>query len=1071
MRITKELKTVALWRRGVSAILAVVIALGLLVHIEPQEALASGSHVPPNEWVVNPVFDYAQPLFDGLVLYRVDNGAPFGHAGSPIYCMVNATICPSTGGFFMEPKYDDIIISPTKTAFEQASRLFAAREAGEQFYRFYNRHGNVSLSGQYNEVTLFDSGIAWVQNHSGLWGAITTTGSTSAPFVYTEAIPVGGGSAIVKIQTNPPATDFYGIVDRRGNVIHQMELLNAERVPLDTQWQEKDGSGAWAAGTSSANPNKGWAFVPEFGNRIFYVEDTQGNRLYGMYRVGSSINGTQMTSAPNEGNMPGRLLEHPIPGLHSYGETDPGTLPSDTVRADITTTGMYSSIEILHGTYSPNFIPPAFSTIPTYDFFAPLWRVERNGLYGVLGVDGDLLAPAVYSSVDLIYPSGANGNMPFAIINSNGKVGLVSPKGLVFDSIYDNIQVTMAGINTAYYLIETTDVSTGVTIPYLLDENFEFIRINPFTTFERDPTTGYRVECRLDTTTGRFLFGMTDRFGVEIVPFVYDMLDFFRDGYARYAIMQPNGEFNFGLIGICGWIALGNNPNGTAATDRNGQPKPIINLSNILPFADGRWVINHHVVAQNAVDGKWGMIEAEANHELSLVSGRRYPLPQRTTRGHDVIWQSMNTDIVTIERGRLIPNAPGRTSIILFNSTTDTNTTWMVDVKVPARSINVLSRTPAILKVDHRGIPLMENSYIPSVHLVSRVPPHPVNEESLLYMLTFPKNQEPSAFLDNDNTVWAIRHGRARLTITEPVGGRRRNINIRVFEMPNDVKITHKAATPATPPSVATSKVNVDIGRSISLRADIPNRRFIHRDDRLILWRTSDVNVARVDHRGRVTRTGPGRCYIIAYTSNGLFDIIEIDDGKGGPIAPPMMTVEALLSPPLNVIDPVLLNLINLIDPHNPLYQNLIHLEINNSVTHLIPFDKHISLWRCPDTGVDIDHFIKNDMYGSGIPSLTMGNAVRFAKAIEWALNEAIKEYNGAENASISPINIHITPDMRFAAAMQSGSQFIFPTCSPVPGTGWVHGGMRSVGCLFLHQFCEFDSTGSRGEVLFPIFE
>lgn len=518
-------------RMVVSIILTIVITLGSWIHTGPQKAFASGSHVQPNEWVVNPLFDSAQPLFDGLVLYKINDGTSFSYSGVPIYCIVNVTISDS-GGYFMDTKYDDIIISPTKTEFEQASSLFAAHEAGTAYYSFYNKHGDLKLRGEYKEVTLFDSGIAWVKNSENLWGAITTEGMTSASFIYNECVPVGGGSAIVR----NVSSGFYGVVDKKGKVIYQMELSNAERIPLDTNWKEKDSNNTWVSGVT----NKGWAYVPEYGNRIFYIKDKAGNKIYGMYRIDSSgdVNGTPMTVSGTSITTVSGLIMHPV----TYGTVAPENQPSDNVKYDVATTGMYSSIEILNGIY----IEP--SSLTTYDYFAPLWKVEQGGKYGVVGIDGDLIASCVYDSVDLIYPNGMYGNMPFAIITSGVKKGLVSPKGMVFDAVYDDIQVTKEGTTTAYYLIETK--SGAVKIPYLLDKDFNYIRINPYITFERDPATGYRVECKLNTTTGKYLYGMTDRFGVEIIPFQYDMLDFFHDGYAQYAKRGANGELNYGLIGI-----------------------------------------------------------------------------------------------------------------------------------------------------------------------------------------------------------------------------------------------------------------------------------------------------------------------------------------------------------------------------------------------------------------------------------------------------------------------------------------------------------------------------------------
>lgn len=468
-------------------------------------------------------------------------------------------------------------------------------------------------------------------------------------------------------------------------------------------------------------------------------------------------------------------------------------------------------------------------------------------------------------------------------------------------------------------------------------------------------------------------------------------------------------------------------------------------------------------MAQNESTKKWGLIETDANYELSLTSGKKYALPQKTLKIHEVIWQSMNTDIVTIENGKLVPNTPGRTSIILYNNTTDTNTTWMIDVKVPAKSINLLSKSSAALKIDKRGTLLPESSYTPLVYLVSKVPRYAVDEKALIYTLKFPKNQEPSCYLDKDNNVWAIQYGKATLTITEPISGKKKNVNIKTYELPNDVKITHKNAVPATSPSIASSKITIGLGKSVTLKASISNSKYVHKDDRIIMWRTSDVNVARVSNKGKVTRVGPGRCYITAYTSNGVYDIIEIDDGSGGSIAPPMRSVQALLSPALNVPDAKLTSFIkdmNIMDVTEK--ENKLHLEVNgNSSWYRIPFDKYIANWLS-DEGKDFQYFVQNVMYPSdNITGLSKENADTFAEAIECALNEAIEEYNNLNRTSISYISTYITSDMRFAAYMESDTPFYFPTCETV----------ESVGHLFLHLFCDFGTSGKTEDIVVPLFE
>lgn len=201
---------------------------------------------------------------------------------------------------------------------------------------------------------------------------------------------------------------------------------------------------------------------------------------------------------------------------------------------------------------------------------------------------------------------------------------------------------------------------------------------------------------------------------------------------------------------------------------------------------------------------------------LSLERNDSVKLTALTSNGSNIIWKSSKKSVALVdEAGQVLALKPGEA--LLTASADGTSVTCKVTVKQPKV---ILNKTSVTL---YRG-----QTVKLSATVSSNVAP------------TWKSNKKSVAFIDENGTVTAVKHGTA--VITAKVDGTSRICQITV-EQP---EIT-----------LSDTELNLNVGETIQLQAKVSSNN-------PVTWSVSNQNIASISNDGKVIAYKKGTCYVYA---------------------------------------------------------------------------------------------------------------------------------------------------------------------------------------------------------------
>jgi uncharacterized protein YjdB len=202
-----------------------------------------------------------------------------------------------------------------------------------------------------------------------------------------------------------------------------------------------------------------------------------------------------------------------------------------------------------------------------------------------------------------------------------------------------------------------------------------------------------------------------------------------------------------------------------------------------------------------------------------------------------VIWKSSNTQVATVDTKGNVKGIANGSATITATAKDNSNIFKTVSVKVSTKTIKLNKTSVSVIagkKTD----------------LNATVSPSDSADKTVKWKSSNTK----IATVDSNGMVTGKAPGKA--TITATVTGAK------------DVKVTVTVTPPVTAKSVKLNKSSATVGKgkTITLSATISPS---NTNNKTVNWKSSNIKVAKVDSKGKVTAVGAGTATITATTSNG----------------------------------------------------------------------------------------------------------------------------------------------------------------------------------------------------------
>lgn len=222
----------------------------------------------------------------------------------------------------------------------------------------------------------------------------------------------------------------------------------------------------------------------------------------------------------------------------------------------------------------------------------------------------------------------------------------------------------------------------------------------------------------------------------------------------------------------------------------------------------------------------------------------------------NLTYTSTNSDVATVSSdGVVTALKEGVTTIEVSNGSKTIST----NVEVVSSSDTVLVTD---VKVDKTSISLEEGKT--SKIKVDVLPSNATNKS-----VDWKSSNEKVAVVSSKGVVEAIGVGNAVITVTTQDGNKSANVNVVVTKKVDDL---NSVCNNALGKGSSKRSYTLNIAHAINVR---------YFDDSLVkdivMWRSSDPSIVKVDRKGNVTALGTGKAYVSVLCNNKMYDKIEIN--------------------------------------------------------------------------------------------------------------------------------------------------------------------------------------------------
>ena len=259
--------------------------------------------------------------------------------------------------------------------------------------------------------------------------------------------------------------------------------------------------------------------------------------------------------------------------------------------------------------------------------------------------------------------------------------------------------------------------------------------------------------------------------------------------------------------------------------------------------ADGWKKFNHdnHIIALDAIPAENITLDVA---ELPLVVGQSRQLratitPENVTT-KTLRWSCSDATVATVSANGLVVGRKVGTATITVRTVNNLTATCMVTVS---------PKLPESIEIEPAEASITEKT---SLHLSANITPEDVTDPTV----TWASSDESVATVDEEGMVSAMQPGAVTITAST-VNGLTATSTVKVVA----------AAIPVKTITLTRTKVDIELGRSITLR---PNIAPANATDKSVTWTSSDEKVATVSSTGVVNTLTLGTATITVTTANGL---------------------------------------------------------------------------------------------------------------------------------------------------------------------------------------------------------
>ena len=259
--------------------------------------------------------------------------------------------------------------------------------------------------------------------------------------------------------------------------------------------------------------------------------------------------------------------------------------------------------------------------------------------------------------------------------------------------------------------------------------------------------------------------------------------------------------------------------------------------------ADGWKKFNHdnHIIALDAIPAENITLDVA---ELPLVVGQSRQLratitPENVTT-KTLRWSCSDATVATVSANGLVVGRKVGTATITVRTVNNLTATCMVTVS---------PKLPESIEIEPAEASITEKT---SLHLSANITPEDVTDPTV----TWASSDESVATVDEEGMVSALQPGAVTITAST-VNGLTATSTVKVVA----------AAIPVKTITLTRTKVDIELGRSITLR---PNIAPANATDKSVTWTSSDEKVATVSSTGVVNTLTLGTATITVTTTNGL---------------------------------------------------------------------------------------------------------------------------------------------------------------------------------------------------------
>ena len=259
--------------------------------------------------------------------------------------------------------------------------------------------------------------------------------------------------------------------------------------------------------------------------------------------------------------------------------------------------------------------------------------------------------------------------------------------------------------------------------------------------------------------------------------------------------------------------------------------------------ADGWKKFNHdnHIIALDAIPAENITLDVA---ELPLVLGQSRQLratitPENVTT-KTLRWSCSDATVATVSANGLVVGRKVGTATITVRTVNNLTATCMVTVS---------PKLPESIEIEPAEASITEKT---SLHLSANITPEDVTDPTV----TWASSDESVATVDEEGMVSALQPGAVTITAST-VNGLTATSTVKVVA----------AAIPVKTITLTRTKVDIELGRSITLR---PNISPANATDKSVTWTSSDEKVATVSSTGVVNTQTLGTATITVTTTNGL---------------------------------------------------------------------------------------------------------------------------------------------------------------------------------------------------------